>query len=311
MKAGIFGVLAGHWAVAALDCGLDIEWTYENRRDSRLKKMSSFFKINHPQIPLYGYAEQVMRATHPDIVMGSPPCIGISTGNPKSSPDHAANQGMLRFAEAVQHHQPKAFIMEMVSGFKTNKKFKPLYKEFIDIISEDYEMISPVLKLENYLSPTVRKRVFFIGYHEYLGIRPSKPPSKPWRTTMEWKDARTLFKEAHLDNPTEKEAVAAKRTHKWNPEWKGPFSCLAKYGINYFKLPDGKPGKTFTAVGGVYIRHPDGHRAITKEEAKVLIGFPRDYIIPAGFSTVIRACSWGVPLISLRLIIKHVVDKIE
>lgn len=308
---GIFGVLAGHWVVASEAEGLDIAWTYENWHDRRLKKMSKFFRLNYPRIPIYGYTQQVMNAEHVDLIMGSPPCIGISTGNPDASPEHAANQGMIRFAEAVQHHKPKAFIMEMVAGFKTDKKFRPLYKEYTDLISENYNMLALVLNLENYHSPTNRKRVFFIGYHDYLGKSPSRPLSDPYRTSTEWKDARTLFEEMGLDNPSEKEAVAQKRTHKWNPDWKGPFSCLKKYGIDYFQLPDEAPGKTFTAVGGVYVRHPDGHRAITKEEAKVLMGLPKDYIIPAGFSTVIRACAWGVPVMSLKMIIRHVVNEIE
>ena len=153
--------------------------------------------------------------------------------------------------------------------------------------------------------------MFFIGYHDYHDKSPTRPEADHWRTSEEWKDARTLFEKAGLDNPTEDEAVADKRTHKWNPKWKGPFSCLEKYGIDYFRLPDGRPGKTMTAVGGVYIRHPDGHRAITKEEAKVLIGFPKDYAIPAGFSTVIRACAWGVPVRSLVKIIRYVVQEVS
>ena len=114
-----------------------------------------------------------------------------------------------------------------------------------------------------------------------------------------------------LDNPTEDEAVAQKLTHKWNPLWKGPYSVLLKKGIDYFRLPEDGPGRTFTAVGGVYIRHPDGHRAITKHEAKRLIGFPDDWIINAGYSTVIRACAWGVPVMSLIPIIKHVVSEMN
>jgi site-specific DNA-cytosine methylase len=314
MRIGIFGVLAGHWAVSAEHLGHDVVWTYEWHADSRLKKMSKFFKMNHRSIPLYGYESQVINKADElpvDMIVGSPPCIGISTGNPNSKAGHGANQGMIAFARAVQAYKPKAFIMEMVSNFKTAAKFKPLLKEYEELIGEGYDFIGPVLNLENYDSPTKRKRVFFIGFREDLGISPEVPYPSNWMTNPNWKDARTLFEEAGLDNPTEAEAVAAGRTHKWNPEWKGPFSCLLKYGIDYFRLPDKKPGKTMTAVGGVYIRHPDGHRAITKEEAKVLIGFDKDYNIPAGFSTVIRACAWGVPIMSLDNIVSQVVDQLN
>jgi site-specific DNA-cytosine methylase len=86
---------------------------------------------------------------------------------------------------------------------------------------------------------------------------------------------------------------------------------LKNHGKDYFRLWDGKPGRTFTAVGGVYFRHPDGHRAVTKDEAKVLMGLPPTYKIPAGYSTVVRACAWGVPVMSLEMIIGHVVEGMQ
>lgn len=315
MKVGIFGVLAGHWVVSAKNLGHDVVWSYEWHADKRLKKMSMYMKANHREVPLYG-TEKALFAKHDnmpeemavDMIIGSPPCIGISTGNPDSNADHGANQGMIAFARAVQKFKPKIFIMEMVSNFKTAAKFKPLLAQFTELISNGYNMISPVLNLENFHSPTKRKRVFFIGFREDFNKEPERPEEDFWGTSEVWKDARTLFEEAGLPNPTEDEAVAQKLTHKWNPDWKGPFSCLAKYGINYFILPDGKPGKTMTAVGGVYIRHPDGHRAVTKQEAKVLIGFDKDYHISTGFSGTIRACAWGVPIKSLDMIMRQVVE---
>ncbi len=317
---GIFHVLAGHWHVAAEELGLETVWAHEN-----LMKVGKFFRLNRPNIPFTGNYQMFQRMREkdaamgiaaPDMIVGSPPCVGISTGNPTAGKDHAANIEIIRFAEVVDAVEPKAFIMEMVHNFKTSKKFRDLYNQYKDILNRKYNFISPVLQLSRYGSPTKRKRVFFIGFHKdkieglFHGAVPTRmriptcPPALNIIVT-----GRDVFE--GLDNPTEDEAVAQKRTHKWNPLWKGPYSVLLKKGIDYFRLPENGPGRTFTAVGGVYIRHPDGHRAITKEEAKRLIGFPDDWVINAGYSTVIRACAWGVPIMSLVPIIKHVVEEME
>jgi len=299
---GIFGCLAGHWVVSAKNVGLDVVWAFENGSDARLSKMASFMRFNHREIPFSDNFKWFMekQRKQADIIMGSPPCIGISTGNPNSKTDHAANQGMLMFADAVMHDKPSAFIMEMVAMFKKSTKFYPLYKQYMEKYQDEYNIISPILDLENYGSPTERERVFFIGFHKDLDYKPTIP--KPLNTTV---TARETFAKAGLDNPTEEEAVRAKRTQKWNPNWKGPYSSLTR-DPNFFTLPEDGPGRTFTAVGGSLTKHPDNHRCITKEEAKVLMGLPKDYRINAGFSTVIRACAWGVPVQSLDVIIKHV-----
>jgi len=190
-----------------------------------------------------------------------------------------------------------------VSNFKTSKKFKDLYNKYREILKEHYDFISPVLHLHRYGSPTKRKRVFFIGFHRNYETTPTTPEAINTIVT-----ARQIFE--GLPNPTEDEAVAQGWTHKWNPKWKGPYSSLLK-DPNFFTLPEDMPGRTFTAVGGVYFRHPDNHRAITKAEAKRLMGLPDDYKIPAGFSTVIRACAWGVPVMSLNIIIDHVVKELK
>lgn len=307
MKAGIFHVLTGHWCIAAEICGLDVVWAHED-----WMKVGKFFKINRPDIPFTNDYEVFKRkrmkvftnlGDFANIIVGSPSGAGLSAGNPRAKPQHTSNQKVIRFAETVDLLQPQAFIMEAISTLKTSKKFRPLYNRYREILSRHYRFTSSVLQLHRYGSPTKRKRVFFIGFHWKLGRKPTMPPALNTVVT-----ARQVFR--GLPNPTEDEAVAEGLTHRWNPEWKGPFSALVR-DPDYFTLPEDKPGRTFTAVGGVYFRHPDNHRAITKAEAKRLMGLPDDWEIPAAYSMVVRACAWGVPVMSLVPIINHVVGEMK
>jgi len=51
-----------------------------------------------------------------DLVVGSPPCQGFSTANPKASPNDIRNKLVISYAEKLNEMMPKAFTMEQVPG---------------------------------------------------------------------------------------------------------------------------------------------------------------------------------------------------
>lgn len=317
ITTGLLHVLAGHWAVCADNLGLERKWAFEDYElDTRLKAVNKWYKLNFGVNNLFTDVEKLkrfatMEDNRVDLVMGSPPCIGISTGNPDSDSDHAANHAITRWASLVDLFEPNAFIMEMVHNFRTSKKYADIRKKYEDTLNKKYYWTAPVWNLSNgFGSPCDRKRVFYIGYHHKYNYTPTMPnATEPIVNVLDVFNGKYYYDTA-LDNPTEKEAVARKMTKKFNPEWKGPYSSLVKDPDFFTCLPD-QPSRTFTAVGGAYFKHPDNHRLITKAEAKRLMGFPDDYHIKCGFSTTIRSCAWGVPIMSLDVIVGQVVDELQ
>jgi len=293
LKVGLFHPMAGHWAVACRELNLDIEWAYEN-----LKLPLKYFKLNFPDIPIINDLDSL---TPVDVVMGSPPCIGVSKANPAACPSHPANLEILRFAEAVRRLKPYAFIMEMVPRFKTSPIFRDLRNRYLSYL-KDYHIISPIVDLAEYRSPCHRKRVFYVGYNHKLLVVPTFP--KPaGRMTV-----REAFK--GLPRLSEEEALEQGLTRKFNPKWLGPYRTLAK-NPQYYQLPWDGQGGVLTAVGGQYFKHPDGHRLITKREAARLMGLPDWFKLPESFSTAIKICAWGVPVYSLVIIIRHLMEELS
>lgn len=297
MNAGIYFTMAGSWAVGLRHMGIDIPWHV------CLKPFKKVFSLNFPDVPFYERIEDVP-IPNEDIIVGSPPCIGMSVSNPKACMGHAANQITLDFARVVVARKPLGFVMEMVPTF-LGPKFKDLYQEYEGILMGEYNFQSDVIDFANFAVPQHRKRSIIIGVHKDVGIAPAMP--QPVTGPHNYKTVRETWE--RFPPMSEDFAVSAKLTRKFNPKWKGPYSLYMK-GPDKLKLKWDEPAPTVVAINTTYWKHPSDIRLVTWQEAAALQQFPRDYQFVGSYPQRVKQAAWGVPCLGVTYFIQSVIDRI-
>ena len=97
-----------------------------------------------------------------DIVVGGPPCQGFSTAG-KRALDDDRNKLVLEFLNAIKICQPKVFVMENVTGFKTFQNGQ-LHKEVVEYASKlGYRVRSAIVLASLVGVPQRRKRFLLVG----------------------------------------------------------------------------------------------------------------------------------------------------
>ncbi len=115
-----------------------------------------------------------------DVLDGSPPCQGFSTAGKRKFND-SRNSLFMEFARLLSELQPKAFVMENVTGM-VKGHMKQAYLQIIKILREcGYRARGEVMNAMWFNMPQSRERVIIIGVRNDVGIEPShpKPQAKP------------------------------------------------------------------------------------------------------------------------------------
>lgn len=149
------------------------------------------FRLNFPGVPVYHgditklTGSECMRLAgigpgELDVFDGSPPCQGFSTAG-KRKFDDPRNSLFREFARLLRDLQPKAFVMENVTGM-----IKGYMKQaYLTIIAElracGYRCKGEVMNAMYYNVPQSRERVIIIGVRNDLEKEPShpKPQTRP------------------------------------------------------------------------------------------------------------------------------------
>jgi DNA (cytosine-5)-methyltransferase 1 len=111
-----------------------------------------------------------------DVLIGSPPCQGMSIGG-RRDPKDPRNSLFMEYVKYLDFYNPKAFLMENVIGLLSMKNAKG--DKMVDIIMSyfDKNYNTKIFKLyaSDYGVPQNRRRVIIIGYRKDLNITPSEP----------------------------------------------------------------------------------------------------------------------------------------
>lgn len=134
-----------------------------------------------------------------DVVIGGPPCQGMSLAGKRLNSD-PRNQLFKSFVRAVEVLQPMAFVMENVPGLLSidnGKVNNAILQAFADIGYNHFDQHVPmILKSETYGVPQIRRRLFYVGFRSDLSpIFESWPPKPTHRAHSKGKndEIRDLF----------------------------------------------------------------------------------------------------------------------
>jgi len=249
------------------------------------------FRLNFPNVPVYH--GDIMKLTGDecmklagiekgtlDVLDGSPPCQGFSTAG-KRKFDDPRNSLFKEYARLLMELQPKAFVMENVTGM-VKGCMKQAYLQIIKTLREcGYNAKGEILNAKYYGVPQSRERVIIIGFREDLGIEPShpKPETRPIKGNLvvsELKDTRFL---------------------SWRN--KGRRDDLLLLG----KLPIGITKKGIDLEGRKLYRDPDG--------VKLFFSFPKDYIFIGTQQEQLNRIGNSVPPLLMKAIAGHVKNVLE
>jgi DNA (cytosine-5)-methyltransferase 1 len=147
------------------EAGFDVLMT-----NDKLPYARDVYLANLPETDyILGNVELIRSFPKADILVGCYPCQGFSQGGVRE-PDRKINKLYVEFARALRDIQPKAFIVENVSGM-VRQSFIHLLDDQIKTFSEaGYVVEAAVLNAVEFGVPQERRRIFIVGIRNDLGI---------------------------------------------------------------------------------------------------------------------------------------------
>lgn len=118
----------------------------------------------------YSNIKEIIGEKRIDIIIGGPPCQGMSLSGPRQF-DDPRNKLYLSYIRFVEEIKPKAFVIENVPGLVS--LFKGQIKDSIinRLTGLGYKVIFKILCASDYGVPQNRKRVFFVGLrHDFFNF---------------------------------------------------------------------------------------------------------------------------------------------
>lgn len=162
--------------MAGFTCRLAAEWD---------QHAADTYRLNFPNTPVYhGDVTQlsvedclVQAGLQPgqlDVFDGSPPCQGFSTAG-KRQLDDPRNGLFRQYVRLLRGLQPRAFVMENVSGMVKGKMLLVFAEAMRELRSCGYVVSCRLLDAKWFQVPQSRQRVIFIGVRNDLNIQPTHP----------------------------------------------------------------------------------------------------------------------------------------
>lgn len=260
----------GGFRMALQNCGG--ECVFSSEWDESAKQ--TYF-ANYGEVP-FGDITKINVEDIPDfdVLAGGFPCQPFSSIGKREGFKHKT-QGTLFFyiAEIIKTKQPKAFILENVTGLLTHDEGRT-YETIMDVLQNElnYNVKAQVLNSANFGVPQERKRLYFIGFRKDV-----------YSSEIKFPDGNE--KKVGIGQFVEKDA-------------KGPSISKHLQQTYIFKKDDGHPEiidsnsdfpvKTLCAsyhkiqrITGTFVRGGEtGLRLLTENECKAIMGYPKEFKVP-------------------------------
>lgn len=287
--AGIGGIRKG-FEDKNTKCVFSSEWD---------KYAAITYKANYDEIP-YGDITKISEDDIPehDVLLAGFPCQPFSNIGKRQGFAHET-QGTLFFdiLRILKKRKPKMFLLENVKGLLTNDSGNTFKVIIENLKNLQYSVFYKVLDAQNFGLPQRRERIVIVGFRKDLSIINFEFPE---------------------GNPKLKTPIKDILEH--NPEG---YSISKHLQNSYlFKKDDGKPqivdfnseiqANTFCAsyhkiqrLTGTFVRDGStGIRLLSALEAKRLMGFPDDFIIPVSRTQMYRQLGNSVAVPMMKEVAK-------
>lgn len=223
--------------------------------------------------------------------------------------------------EYINHHNPKFFLAENVSGISSansGEAFKKILKELKNA-GKGYELTIHKYKFENYGIPQTRHRFIIIGMRNDLNLKFLVP--KPLNKIVSVRDALTkpiIPKSAKNQELTKQSVKVVERLSYIKPGENAWTADLpdhlklnvkgAKMSMIYKRLDPNKPAYTITGSGGggTHVYHWKENRALTNRERARIQTFPDNFEFTGSKESVRKQIGMAVPVLGAKIILSAV-----
>lgn len=279
------------------------------------------FRLNFPKVPVHrgDIAELTiarcleLAGVGPgelDVLDGSPPCQGFSTSGRREI-DDPRNELFREFVRLLRGLQPRAFVMENVTGL-VKGKMRLVFAEILrELKASGYRVSARLMNAMYFGVPQRRERTIFVGVREDLGIQPSHPApmARPIVAMEAIRGCRTdaLEVEALRQAGREKAAYAA-----WSriPLGKSE-DCVSErtIGFNAVRVHPARPCNTITKndsrLGLRGLMHWSERRRFTLAEFKRFASFPDEFRFAGDWKDGVARIGNSVPPLLMHAIATH------
>lgn len=273
------------------------------------------FRLNFPEVPVYhgdiaalsveeacGLAGLAVGAL--DVLDGSPPCQGFSTAGKRDMNDDR-NQLFREFTRLLAGLQPRAFVMENVSGMVKGK----MRLIFVDILRElkacGYRVSVRLLNAMYFGVPQSRQRLIFVGVREDLDGEPTHPKAAGRPVTLR----KALFDcPEYLSAP---ELSGKQRTMAWLIPVGGDGSDITgrRSWFGHKKLNWSKPANTINKEAWQFY-HPDTSANFSIGELRRIHSYPDNFRLEGKWRHASARIGNSVPPLFMRAIATHVCEHV-
>jgi len=153
--------LAGYEVALGIDIHAPSIETFRKNHPNSFAMLGDVKKINPKDI------KKLLGSKRIDVLIGGVPCQGFSLNNRKRHENDERNFLYLEFLKLIKELNPRAVVLENVSGLKStaNGKFVDAIKKGIED-SGDYKVTHKLLFAPDYGVPQKRERLVFVGLSE-------------------------------------------------------------------------------------------------------------------------------------------------
>jgi len=273
------------------------------------------FKANFPHVPVYHgdiaklSVQQCLdlakiQPRQLDVFDGSPPCQGFSTAGKRIFGDD--RNGLFReFVRLLRGLQPRAFVMENVSGMVKGKMRLAFVEILRELKASGYRVVARLLNAKYFWVPQSRERLIFVGVREDLGIEPSHP--RPECGCISSRHAIGRFEGMYPDETgRHKPHIREQWSTGYNPRNGRAGLRVVRAGayvgsFNSCRLEAGKPSPTFVKSHNHW--HYSEFRHLAPVEASILASFGENFVWRSDF---VERIGNSVPPLFMRSIARHI-----
>jgi DNA (cytosine-5)-methyltransferase 1 len=245
-----------------------------------------------------------------EIVAGGPPCQGFSTAG-KGNPDDPRNFLWKEYFRVVEALQPRAIVIENVSGLKHRRNDDHLSGILHALESQGYRFAMGILNAADFGVPQTRRRLFVVGLLDGIPTLPTPTVEKHATVRAAISDLEGMVKPELNHVPNNHAPRVAQRWAKLAPREVDPNYRRARLDYD-------APSHTIRAGGGYGPRgdhlagfhppiHPTLPRQLTVREAARIQSFPDDWILKGSKTAQGRQVGNAVPVLLAEAVAKHVV----
>jgi DNA (cytosine-5)-methyltransferase 1 len=294
--AGIGGMRIGFESAGAV-CVFSSEWD---------KFAQQTYAANFKELPK-GDITQIPESEIPrfDILVGGFPCQPFSTIGKREGFKHKT-QGTLFYdvARIIEHHKPKAFLLENVAGLLTHDHGNTLQTILGTLAELNYKVSFQVLDASDYGVPQKRDRIYIVGFNKSK-VKESDfefPPPRKGKVGI-GKFVETGIQDRSISKHLQ--SVYIYKLEDGRPEVITPKTDVPVKTLvsSYHKIQ---------RLTGTFVKDgPTGLRLLSENECKAIMGFPKSFKVPVSRTQMYRQFGNSVAVPVVKQVAKSIVSHLD